>query len=115
MVRQEEVKVVEITRAQDLGISKGDFVVERKGRFRDYYQIGMSIGQGAYGEVRKCISKVNKESRAVKIIRKDTLKGTSKESFFNEIEIMKRLDHPNILKLFEVYQDEKRYYLITEL
>jgi len=33
----------------------------------------------------------------------------------NEIEILKTLDHPNILKLYEFYQDEKRYYLVTEL
>lgn len=35
--------------------------------------------------------------------------------FFYEIEIMKKLDHPNILKLYEVFQDQKRFYLVTEL
>ena len=29
--------------------------------------------------------------------------------------MMKRLDHPNILKLYELYEDDKRYYLVTEL
>ena len=33
----------------------------------------------------------------------------------HEIELLKRLDHPNILKLYEVFQDEKRIYIITEL
>lgn len=32
----------------------------------------------------------------------------------NEIEILKTLDHPNILKLYEFFQDHKRYFLVTE-
>lgn len=35
--------------------------------------------------------------------------------FFEEIEILRQLDHPNILRLYEVFEDEKRYYLVTEL
>lgn len=37
------------------------------------------------------------------------------EHFQYEINILKKLDHPNILKLYEVFQDEKRYYIVTEL
>ena len=37
------------------------------------------------------------------------------ERFHQEIEMLKMLDHPNILKLYEFYEDEKRYYLVTEL
>jgi len=36
------------------------------------------------------------------------------ETLFNEVEILKTLDHPNILRLYEFYQDERSYYLITE-
>lgn len=32
-----------------------------------------------------------------------------------EIDILKNLDHPNIVRLFEVYEDEKHIYLVTEL
>lgn len=36
-------------------------------------------------------------------------------SFHAEIQILRKLDHPNILKLYEVFTDDKRYYLVTEL
>ena len=32
----------------------------------------------------------------------------------NEIDILRGLDHPNILKLYEFFQDQKRYFLVTE-
>jgi len=51
----------------------------------------------------------------VKIIKKNALKGHQKMRFFYEMEVMKKLDHPNILRIFEVFQDQKRYYLVTEL
>ena len=37
------------------------------------------------------------------------------ERFRQEIAIMKIMDHPNIIKLFEIFEDEKKYYLVTEL
>lgn len=70
---------------------------------------------GGFGEVRKCSNKKTGAVRAVKIIRKDTLDAKEKARFFQEIEIMRQLDHPNIVRLYEVYQDEKRFYLVTEL
>ena len=33
----------------------------------------------------------------------------------NEIDILKQVDHPNIVKLYEIYEDEKYYFLIMEL
>jgi calcium-dependent protein kinase len=65
--------------------------------------------------VRKCSNKQTSAIRAVKIIRKDTLDAKEKIRFFMEIDIMRQLDHPNIVRLFEVFQDEKRFYLVTEL
>ena len=36
------------------------------------------------------------------------------DSLINEIDILKQLDHPNIVKIYEFYQDKLNFYLITE-
>jgi len=52
----------------------------------------------------------------MKLVEKKKLTNEEeKEKFMAEIQILKQLDHPNILKIFEFYQDKKNYYLIIEL
>jgi len=53
-------------------------------------------------------------NRAMKSIKKKSILKEEEERMFAEMNILKDLDHPNILKLFELYQDENNYYLITE-
>lgn len=69
---------------------------------------------GAYGEVYICYQKQTGCSRAVKILLKTELSEMEKANYIKEIETMKTLDHPNIARLYETYDDSKRYYLITE-
>jgi calcium-dependent protein kinase len=38
-----------------------------------------------------------------------------KKMLFNEINILKGLDHPNIVRMYEFFEDEKRYYIVTEI
>lgn len=73
------------------------------------------MGNGNYGEVRKCKHVKSGAVRAVKIVKLDKLEQFEKKLLIHEIELLKRLDHPNILKLNEVFQDEKRLYIVTEL
>jgi len=61
------------------------------------------------------LHKETKALRAVKIINKKRLAEEEKQKLLNEIDILKCLDHPNILKLYEFFQDQKRYFLVTEL
>ncbi len=55
------------------------------------------------GEVRQCTQKSTGQVRAVKCFRKDKIPEARREAFLSEIGILKALDHPTILKLFEVY------------
>ena len=59
--------------------------------------------------------KETKALRAVKIINKRYISDEEREKLLNEIDILKKLDHPNILKLYEYFEDSKNIHLITEL
>jgi calcium-dependent protein kinase len=73
------------------------------------------LGSGAFGEVRICAHKISGTQRAVKILKKNSMEEDEKIMLFNEINNLKELDHPNILKMYEFFEDEKRYYIITEI
>jgi calcium-dependent protein kinase len=82
----------------------GDFINEQTGNIRDKYRIGSKIGDGAFGSVRKVTHRQLGEVRAVKTIHKKSLQTEEeKQTFFNEVAVLKSLDHPNILKLYEFY------------
>jgi calcium-dependent protein kinase len=72
------------------------------------------LGKGSFGEVRVCQHIVSKDIRAVKSISKSRMGDDSFKNFKTEIESLRKLDHPNILKLYEVFQDEGAFYVITE-
>lgn len=52
--------------------------------------------------------------RAMKAIKKKTVLKEEKEKLFSEVSILKDLDHPHIVKLYELFQDDNYYYLVTE-
>jgi calcium-dependent protein kinase len=69
---------------------------------------------GAFGDVRICLHKESNTQRAVKILYKANMSEDDEKMLINEISILSGLDHPNIVKMYEFFQDEKRYYIITE-
>jgi len=99
----------------DLKIKASNFVSQHAGKLRDHYRIGKMLGSGAFGEVRVCVHRESGAQRAVKVLRKSHMDEDEKRMFFNEINILKDLDHPNILKMYEFFEDEKRYYIVTDI
>jgi len=88
------------------------------GKLEEFYKTekkekGALLGEGSYGQVTKATQKDSGKIVAVKAI--DTSKVADIDKFKAEVEIQKQLDHPNIVKLFETFQDAKRYYLVMEL
>lgn len=57
-------------------------------------------------------SKYTNKTRAIKQIKKTSVKNPIQ--FTNEIDILKKVDHPNIIKIYETYEDESSYYVVTE-
>ncbi len=81
---------------------------------REKYRVDHNeIGHGHYGVVRKCQNRVTKEYFAIKTIRK--AKVGRLEVLKREIDILRKMDHPNIIKLVDVYEDDKYLHLVTEL
>ncbi|KAK6588446.1 calcium-dependent kinase [Cryptosporidium xiaoi] len=80
----------------------------------DFYELNLgNLGRGSYGSVVKAIDKRSGTQRAVKIILKPKLENINRLK--REILIMKRLDHPNIIKLFEVFEDSNYLYFVMEI
>ena len=96
-------------------ISKSNFVSMNSAKLREVYRIGKMLGQGAFGEVRVCMHRESGAQRAVKVLRKAHMDEDEKRMFFNEISVLRDLDHPNILKMYEFFEDEKRYYIVTDI
>ena len=76
------------------------------------YQKLERIGKGSYGSVYKVQNKNTNIIRAMKIIPKNYQKDN--KEIMREINILKNLDHPNVMKIYEFLEDEKNYYLIQE-
>lgn len=59
--------------------------------------------------------KATKEQRAVKYLQKDKLTKEDKDLIMNEVEILSSMDHPNVVRLFEFYDEPKMYCLVQEV
>ena len=93
-----------------------DFVQEQRGKLRDAYKVGKRIGHGAYSSVHALVHRESKAKRAVKVIAKKKLKtDEERKMIFRELGVLRRLDHPNVVKLYEYFQDDKSFYVVTEL
>ncbi|XP_046142830.1 calcium/calmodulin-dependent protein kinase type 1 isoform X5 [Osmia bicornis bicornis] len=81
----------------------------------DKYVLKELLGTGAFSEVRLADSKEKPgQMFAVKIIDKKALKG-KEDSLENEIRVLRRLTHPNIVQLLETFEDKHKVYLVMEL
>ena len=99
----------------NLPIGLGTIIRKNNKKPNDNYIISKSLGEGGFGSVVKVIHKNTGQVRAMKIIPKNNLKqGYTEEEIFREINILKKLEHPYIMKLYEFYSDEEYFYLINE-
>jgi len=80
----------------------------------DHYILGEELGTGGFSVVVEATSKTDGEKYAVKIIDKQLIKEDIK-LLKREIDIMKKVDHKNILKLHEIYEDDAKVYIVMEL
>ncbi|ELW71107.1 MAP/microtubule affinity-regulating kinase 4 [Tupaia chinensis] len=78
------------------------------------YRLLRTIGKGNFAKVKLARHILTGREVAIKIIDKTQLNPSSLQKLFREVRIMKGLNHPNIVKLFEVIETEKTLYLVME-
>eukprot|EP00922_Rhytidocystis_sp_ex-Travisia-forbesii_P018961 GHVS01028159.1.p1 GENE.GHVS01028159.1~~GHVS01028159.1.p1 ORF type:complete len:518 (+),score=63.20 GHVS01028159.1:69-1622(+) len=95
----------------------GMFITSQRALLSDRYEKVNVLGSGAFGEVLLCVDKATKAERAVKIIKKSaTLSETAPaENLLLEVELLKNLDHPNIMQLYEFFEDGQNFYVVSEV
>lgn len=91
------------------------FISKKDNNIFDHYKIGKIIGTGGYGQVYRATHIVTGDIRAIKQVNKDKFEeNKSRYRFEQEMTITRTMDHPHIIKLFEIYEDESKYQFVTE-
>ena len=81
----------------------------------DCYDVHGVLGEGGFATVRKGIHRITKNVYAIKTIDLCKIRVDQLDSLRNEVNIMKMLDHPNVVKLYETFEEENKLHLVLEL
>ncbi|KAK8395972.1 hypothetical protein O3P69_005219 [Scylla paramamosain] len=79
-----------------------------------YYEFEKTIGKGNFAVVKLATHKITQSKVAIKIIDKSKIDADNLRKILREIEILKKLRHPYIIRLYEVMETERMIYLVTE-
>jgi serine/threonine protein kinase len=87
------------------------------GLIAERYELGPCIGQGGMGTVSSAVDTTTGQAVAIKQLKRDTkfVDPSAVERFVREGEVLRRLDHPNIVKLLAVLEESEQHYLVMEL
>lgn len=95
------------------GIHRSLFIKQATGKLEDKYDQGPKLGRGAYGEVNLVTLKATKERRVCKVVGLSQQK-VPEEEILAEVELLRGLDHPHIIRVFEFFASEEALDIIME-
>ena len=97
-------------------INQENLIWGKKGLPQSNYVRGKSLGKGAYGNVYESRNPIFNNKVAMKIIDKNKIElDEINDDIKSEINILKKLSHPNIVKIYEFYESDNCFYVINEL
>lgn len=80
------------------------------------YELGELLGSGAFGKVYKCRSALTNQDYAIKIVPKSTLDHpVLHELMRQELQVLANVNHPNIMRIYELLEDDNNYYVVSEI
>ena len=84
-------------------------------KFAQQYILARELGTGAFSVVKLAVNKATGQNTAVKIISKKKLSDEDLAALMVEIDILKKLDHGHVIKLYETFEEGTDFYIVTEL
>ncbi len=93
-------------------LKKSSFIGVHSEKIDKYYKFIKELGHGSYGHVYRCQSISDGNVYACKKFDKKIIK--NKERLKTEVGLLRTTDHPNIIKLYEIFEDKRYLYLIME-
>jgi len=94
------------------GFGLKNFAASNAGKIEEFFTWQKKIGEGGFGTVKSAKDKRTGAIRAVKSVSKDS---SEAEHLREEMDIMRLLDHPNIVRFYECFEDKRYIYMILEL
>jgi serine/threonine protein kinase len=85
----------------------GDLFLKKKNRTKQ-------LGAGAFSVVKEGTHKASGHSFAIKVVTKSKLTSEDEAALQDEIMVLQELQHPNIIRLYDVFEEKLYYYLVTE-
>ena len=104
-----------LVKISQIPITSRHVIVQKRGNPFQDYEVLEKLGEGTFGKVFKVKNKNNNCIRAMKQIDKRFLNNIDDSEVGKEIEILKKLNHPYIMKLYEYYVNDDNLFLISEL
>lgn len=97
---------------EKLNVDTQDFIFRINENISDHYYISGVIGDPYDSKARLGVHKQSGIERAIKIVDKASI--SDLKEYQKKIELVKQLDHPNIAKYIEYFEDETSFYFVTE-
>lgn len=95
-------------------VNMHEFITIKEAKINDFYDIKEKIGEGAFGQVYRVNCKQTGEERAIKVIKRKLMNSDKTNQFLAETSLLKKISHPSIIKVYDLYSYDNNYYVVME-